>query len=474
MPIYRFSALSDGQQIRFNPQLDDLIFDQSLISAADMRVTDEGAHTRIRLMSGPYIGKDVLLLNVDPQQLAGSNLSFANGSTLLFGDNSSARNDDLGNSLTGTAGRDHIAGFGGNDTLDGGAGADFMDGGSGNDRFVVTSGDVLVDSGGIDTVVSSVNWTLTTGFENLTLIGPAISGNGNSAANIIIGNASNNFINGREGNDSLYGGAGNDTFIMSNGAGASYGQDHIEGGSGIDTVDFGAQARSPVVADLSTGRVSGGGTGGAGGATLVDIENVNGGAYADRLTGTFEDNFLFGYFGNDLLDGGGGRDRLEGSTGNDTLAGGEGNDTLLGDAGDDWLYGGFAFATAGNPTGNDLLTGGPGLDRFVFNDNPNPFISSPTATADRITDFSSAFDSLVFDDNVFPGVGAPGRFQAGDARFAAGAGFTAGRDASDRVIYNTSTGNLYYDPDGSGGGAAQIIATLQGLPSVAATDISVI
>jgi len=42
------------------------------------------------------------------------------------------------------------------------------------------------------------------------------------------------------------------------------------------------------------------------------------------------------------------------------------------------------------------------------------------------------------------------------------------------VIYNSSTGSLYYDADGSGSGAAQLIATVQNVPAVAATDIAVI
>ena len=42
------------------------------------------------------------------------------------------------------------------------------------------------------------------------------------------------------------------------------------------------------------------------------------------------------------------------------------------------------------------------------------------------------------------------------------------------MVYNTSTGSLYYDADGSGAGAAQLIATFQGAPGVVATDIFVI
>jgi Ca2+-binding RTX toxin-like protein len=156
------------------------------------------------------------------------------------------------------------------------------------------------------------------------------------------------------------------------------------------------------------------------------------------------------------------------------VTGDEGNDTVIGGTGDDWIYGGFVFATAGNATGNDFLDGGGGRDYFVFNDNPNPFISSAAATADRIGDFSTGVDSLVFDDNVFPGIGAPGRFEANDERFYAARGAVSGHDETDRVIYDTSTGDLYYDPDGSGELAAQIIARLQGIPTVLATDIAVI
>ena len=472
MPIYRFSSLFDGQSIRFNPFTDDLFFDQSVISAADIRVTDEGAHTRVRVVSGTYAGKDVLLLNVEPQHLATGNVAFASGSRLLFGDDSPSIGDEAANRLIGTAGRDHFAGFGGDDTLDGGAGADYMNGGNGNDTYVVTYGDVLAETSGIDMVISSVNWNLAYGFENLTLTGSALSGGGTGSNNVITGNAANNVLTGREGNDTMYGQAGNDTFIMS--STGSYGQDHIEGGAGTDTIDFGANARSAIVVDLSSSSMSGGGSGGAGGATLVDIENVNGGAFADRIIGTFESNFLFGYSGNDTVDGAGGNDRLEGGDGNDSISGAEGSDIVRGGNGDDWLQGGFSFATAGNATGNDTLTGGAGRDSFVFNDNPNPFISSPLATADRVTDFASGMDSLAFDDNVFSGVGQPGRFQAGDERFYAASGASSGHDASDRVIYDTSAGRLYYDADGNGAAAPQLIATLDWRPLVAATDITVV
>jgi len=50
----------------------------------------------------------------------------------------------------------------------------------------------------------------------------------------------------------------------------------------------------------------------------------------------------------------------------------------------------------------------------------------------------------------------------------------SGHDADDRLVYNTTTGALYYDADGSGAGAALVVANFQGAPGIVATDITVI
>jgi hypothetical protein len=41
------------------------------------------------------------------------------------------------------------------------------------------------------------------------------------------------------------------------------------------------------------------------------------------------------------------------------------------------------------------------------------------------------------------------------------------------VIYDTSTGNVYFDPDGSGSVASTLTFTLQSAPTLLATDITV-
>src|SRR3954469_612223 len=412
MAVFQFSALSDGQSLAFNPSADVLNFDQTTIAAADLRVTQVGSNIRIDVVSGPQTGKDVTLQNVSPLQLATTNVTFADGSKLLFGDNSTAQNDDLANSLTGTAGRDLLVGFGGADT---------MNGGLGNDTYRVGTGDVLADTGGTDTVLSDITWALADGFENLTLTGSAnVDATGNNGANLLVGNSARNFFNPRGGDDTIQAGAGNDIVALGGGGVAHYGNEVVDGGAGFDTLDFGT-AKSAIVVDLTAGTLVGGGeTGGS--ASLTSIESAIGGAFNDRLSG---------------------------SAGADSLDGGAGNDTLDGRG------------------GNDSLTGGVGADAFVFDTAPG------TGNVDQVTDFVSATDKLSFDNAVFTALGAAGNFAAGDARFFAGAGASSGHDASDRLIYNTTTGQLFYDADGNGAGASVLVATLQGAPALAATDVVV-
>ena len=328
--------------------------------------------------------------------------------------------------LDGRAGNDSLLGTSFADTLIGGAGIDTLQAGFGDDTYVVDAADVLSDSGGIDTVVVDGNWTLAADFENLTMAGTGNwSGTGHNGANLAIGNSGNNYFNLRAGNDTIQAGAGNDWIDMSAFGTASYGDDVIDGGAGTDTVNFaiGAGQQSAITVDLTAGTIRGGGQGGLGSASVTGVERVIGAGF------------------NDSLRGAGAAETLEGREDNDTLSGMGGNDTLI---------------------------GGTGQDRFVFAAAPG------TGNVDLVSDFVSATDKVAFDNAVFTALGADGNFVAGDARFSAGAGFTSGRDASDRIVYNTSTGQLYYDADGSGAGAAQLIATFQGNPAIAATDITVI
>jgi len=132
------------------------------------------------------------------------------------------------NTVKGNGSNNTLTGTNSNDAMQGGAGNDTMRGGAGDDRYAVDStNDVVVENAGegIDTVGSSVSYTLPGNVENLNLIGKGDkAGNGNALNNIISGYVGNDTINGDAGNDIiggkgganvLTGGAGNDMFVFS-------------------------------------------------------------------------------------------------------------------------------------------------------------------------------------------------------------------------------------------------------------------
>ena len=209
----------------------------------------------------------------------------------------------LNNSLTGNSG---------SNILDGGAGVDTMAGGAGNDTYIVDNlGDVVTEANnqGTDNVQASVNYTLAANIENLTLIGAALIGTGNTLNNTITGNSANNTLNGGAGADTLIGGLGNDVYVVDS---LSDVVTELVGG-GIDSV----QASASFVLGANVENL-----------TLTGAANING-------TGNALDNILTGNNGNNILNGGAGNDTLNGGAGIDTLQGGAGNDIYIVDnAGD--------------------------------------------------------------------------------------------------------------------------------------------
>ena len=306
-------------------------------------------------------------------------------------------------------------------------------GGAGNDFYVVdTIGEVVIELAGqgTDTVLSFLNsYKLGDNFENLTSFATGdFIGIGNDLANVIQTGAGKDAIGGRGGNDVLISGSGDDQLhgedgndVLDGGAG----RDRFEGGDGFDTISF-ASADKGVRFALDWTFA---GTGDAEGDNQQGVEAVAG------------SNF------DDVLRGDGGINKLEGRGGADLLAGGDGNDVVVGGA------------------GKDILNGGAGNDRFDY--------LALSDGGDTIRDFRNATgnnDALRFDGDVFGGL-AKGALAA--KHFVANAtGVAATIDQ--HFIYETDTGILRYDANGSAAGGVTVIATLTGAPGLSAGDFSII
>lgn len=163
--------------------------------------------------------------------------------------------------------------------------------------------------------------------------------------------------------------------------------------------------------------------------------------------------------GNDTITMSSYADVVRGYGGNDSIMGNGGNDTLYGDAGADTINGN---------AGADKLTGGAGKDVFVFT------AKLGSGNVDTIFGFSHIDDTIRLDDDVFKALGTGRNHTLPASQYKEN---TSGKatDADDRIIYNKSTGALYYDPDGNGPSAAVKIAVISGGPdAVDHTDFSIV
>lgn len=252
-----------------------------------------------------------LSANVEHLMLTGTAVLTGTGNAL---DNVLAAND-AGNNLSGGAGNDTLLGGAGRDLLDGGTGADAMAGGAGNDIYIVDdAGDTVTERAGegTDLVRASVNHTLSSQVEALTLTGTAVlTGVGNALDNTLKANEVGNRLFGGAGNDTVLGGSGNDT--LDGGTGA----DAMTGGGGDDTYVVDATGDA-VIEQAGQGRDA-----------VQSSINFTLGAHVENLTltgtnaltglGNGLDNVLTANDAGNTLDGGLGADRLNGGIGDDTL-----------------------------------------------------------------------------------------------------------------------------------------------------------
>ena len=466
-------------------------------------------------------GNDTIGTGIGDDTIDGGNgadliAAFAGNDSVLGGDgHDSIDGVDGADTILGGIGNDRIQGGSGSDSLLGGEGADTLDGGSGADTLLADAGtdslaggadgDLYIagatglalrigDSGGNDTLsyvgaaagdiasaslgsvsgIEAINLggvghrltldlarvlALSTTTDELRVIGSGsdglvLSGTGwlrgvtvggvvtftNGAVSVradeslalnlatdsndvLDGGAGNDLIDALGGDDLVRGLGGNDTLI------GGLGNDTLDGGGGADSMLGGAGNDTYVVddaGDLVRDAAVSGGTD----TVLLRIGSFSlANTYAENITGDADLAFLMLGSGRDnVLIGAGQADTLNGSTGNDTLNGGAGNDSLI---------------------------GGSGGDEFIFDS------ALGTTNVDRISSYSVTDDAIRLDDAVFVGIGAAGTLAA--SAFTTGAVATS---TDHRIIYNSATGALFYDADGSGTGAAVQFATLTGVSGV--------
>lgn len=221
------------QQYNFNKLVESIKYEYTLDSNGYLtkQIIYKGIISNNNVSS--YQRTDEITINSYYSQLVGNS-----SDNILNGSNQK-------DNLLGEAGNDTLYGNAGNDILNGGTGADLMVGGKGDDIYYVDNvKDKIIEKNdaGEDTVRSSIEYTLGSNLENLTLLGNQnLQGFGNSVDNIIIGNDGNNILYGYSGNDTIYGGSGNDTIyggenndIIS----GDTGNDLLYGGNGDDTYLF--------------------------------------------------------------------------------------------------------------------------------------------------------------------------------------------------------------------------------------------
>ena len=377
----------------------------------------------------------------------------------------------LGINLAGNGFAQVIIGNAGSNNIDGGGGADVMNGLGGNDYYTVDSAlDVVVEAanGGTDRIFAGASYALRADAHIETLSTTNAAGTeaidliGNDFANTLAGNAGSNVLNGLGGADAMIGYGGDDSFYVD-----SVSDQVIElAGGGSDRVyasvgyGLGANADVEILSAIDQ-------------AATTAI-NLFGNGLGQTLIGNAGVNVLDGRGGDDVMNGLGGNDVYYVDSASDAVveAASGGSDRVLASAGFalgssshvellttvnaagttaiDLTGNDFASTIAGN-AGANVLDGKGGYDTLIGYGGADTFAFTTAlggGNADRITDFAPGVDEIALDDAIFTGIGAA----LDESEFVIG---TAAADASDRIIYNSATGALFFDPDGAGG-AAQI------------------
>jgi Ca2+-binding RTX toxin-like protein len=281
-------------------------------------------------------------------------------------------------------------------------------------------------------------------FDNFYILTAQI---GTSFNDLIEGNNSGNDLSGLGGDDVIYGHKGNDTLI---GDGLDplepkAGNDTLNGGTGGDHM-IGGGGNDTYFVDNLRDVVDEHSDQGSGTDTVRSSGSFNLGNLA-AVQGSVENLVLLGSAN---ING-------TGNSLSNTLVGNSGNNAFNGGQGDDLLAG---------LLGNDTLIGASGYDVFLFNTALNA-----ATNVDTIADFSVPTDTVKLENSVFTAIAGLGTLTA--AQFVKNTSGTA-VDASDRIIYETDTGKLFYDSNGNAAGGSIHFATLANKAAITNLDFFVV
>ena len=470
---------------------------------------------------GIVTGFQIVLNGVTLANMTGSSVDFARAGMQLFGftrDNGRIQDPDPFSFIqTSLRGNDLILGSADDDDIRGGIGNDSISAGLGDDYVGDEAGNDTMNGGnGFDTLsYDEANWRWES-FQGVNL---------DAATGIAIDcfGFTDSFSNFERYRDTLFADTLKGADIDYEQFAVTRGNDLVNGRGGWDVLDYSRSdrwgAQHGVKVNLATGvaRDSWNGT-----DTISNIEEVRGTIFNDTLTGSARDEEFQGRAGVDVINGAGGFDHLafwdsgenglghgivinttlaanvqddgygnietalgieafggtrfgdrftgggisdhfNGDDGNDTLNGGGGEDFLDGDSGSDVLVGGTGDDHMGGGFDNDTLTGNSGNDDFNFGGPLNQ------QGIDIITDMQVGLDEI-WVDTEWGGLTA--EFLVAN-QFRGGAGATTATTSSHRVIYNSTTGDLYYDADGAGGAAAVRFAVLSNRAAITFDDFHV-
>ncbi|RCJ32620.1 hypothetical protein A6769_27515 [Nostoc punctiforme NIES-2108] len=374
----------------------------------------------------------------------------------------------------------------GNNTLNGGVGDDILiaegsrgdnllSGGDGNDSLDV-SGSTYSYRYSTESR-STGNNTLNGGTGNDTL-----TASGSKGDNLLSGGDGNDsldlsgaFENDYQykdsrsiGNNTLNGGSGNDTL----GASGSTGDNLLDGGTGDDLLRVDYKIATGAIATTFNATTNIGLiTAGTSRVNYKSIERLN-------ISGTAFDDNIAGNSGNDTLSGGnGGKDTIDGGKGDDLLRVDYTNATgaitttfnatnniglitagtsqvnyknierlnILGTAFDDNIVGSSGNDTLFGGGGSDTLYGGDGTDTFVF--------FSYNQGVDSLYDFNATNEVIQVSTDYYGFGGGLSKGSLLASEFTIG---TSATTSEQRFIYNSATGKLFFDQDGSGSGFTQV------------------